>query len=60
MKSMRDKIEKNKSKVRDLTRFSRDSSNADLSNVDWDTLLDKKNHVTWIIYSLLFITSLTK
>ena len=40
---MRDKIKKNKSKVRDFSRFSRDSFNADLSNVDWHALLDKKS-----------------
>ena len=41
--SMRDKIKKTKSKVRDFSRFSRDSFNADLSNVDWNALLDKKS-----------------
>ena len=29
--------------VKDFTRFSRDSFNADLSNVDWNALLDKKS-----------------
>ena len=43
LKSMRDKVKKNKSKVRDFSRFSRDSFNADLSNVDWNALLDKKS-----------------
>ena len=43
LKSMRDKIKKNKSKVRDFSRFSRDSFNVDLSYVDWNALLDKKS-----------------
>ena len=43
VKSIRDKIKKNKTKVRDFSRFSRDSFNADLSNVDWNALLDKKS-----------------
>ena len=42
LKSMRDKIKIKKFKVRDFSRFSRDSFNADLSNVNWNTLLDKK------------------
>ena len=40
---MKDNIKKNKSKVRDFSRFSRTSFNADLSNVDWNALLDKKS-----------------
>ena len=31
-----------KLKVRDFSRFSRDSFNADLANVDWNALLNKK------------------
>ena len=42
LKSIRDKIKIKKSKVRDFSRFSRDSFNADLSNVDWNALLNKK------------------
>ena len=29
--------------VKDFTRFSRDCFSADLSNVDWNALLDKKS-----------------
>ena len=39
---MRDKIQIKKTKVRDFSRFSRDSFEADLSNVDWNSLLDKR------------------
>ena len=39
---MRDKIKIKKLKVRDFSRFSRDNFDADLSNVDWNVLLDKK------------------
>ena len=42
LKSIRDKIKVKKSKVRDFSRFSRDSFNVDLSNVDWNALLKKK------------------
>ena len=42
LKSVRDKIKVKKSKVRDFSRFSRDSFNADISNLDWNALLNKK------------------
>jgi len=42
LKSMRDKIKIRKFNVRDFSTSSRDSFNADLSNVNWDTLTDKK------------------
>ena len=42
LKSIRDRIKIKNSKVRDFSRFSRDSFNADLSNVDWNALLNKK------------------
>ena len=42
LKSIRDKIKVKKLKVWDFSRFSRDSFNADLSNVDWNALLNKK------------------
>ena len=42
LKSITDKIKIIQSKVRDFSRFSRDSFNADLSNVDWNALLNKK------------------
>ena len=42
LKSMRDKIKIKKLKVRDFSRFSRDNFDSDLSNVDWNVLLDKK------------------
>ena len=42
LKSITDKIKIKKSKERDFSRFSRDSFNADLSNVDWNALLNKK------------------
>ena len=42
LKSKTDKIKIKKSKVRDFSRFSRDSFNADLANVDWNALLNKK------------------
>ena len=58
LKSIRDEIKIKKSKMRDFSRFSRDSFNVDLSNVDWNALLNKKNRVTRTIYFLLFITSL--
>ena len=41
-KSIRDKIKIKKSKVRDFSRFSRNSFNVDLSHVDWKALLNKK------------------
>ena len=58
LKSIRDEIEIKKSKMRHFSRFSRDSFNVDLSNVDWNALLNKKKRVTRTIYFLLFITSL--
>ena len=42
LKSMRDKIQIKKTKVRDFSRFSRDSFEADLSNVNWNALLNKR------------------
>ena len=42
LKSMRDKIQIKKTKVRDFPRFSRDSFEADLCNVDWNALLNKR------------------
>ena len=41
LKSIRDKIKINKSKVQDFSRFFRDSFNVDLSNVDWNAPLKK-------------------
>ena len=58
LKSIRDEIKTKKSKMRHFSRFSRDSFNVDLSNVDWNALLNKKKRVTRTIYFLLFITSL--
>ena len=58
LKSIRDEIKIKKSKMRHFSRFSRDSFNVDLSNVDWNALLNKKKRVTRTIYFLLFITSL--
>ena len=43
LKSIRDEIKIKKSKMRHFSRFSRDSFNVDLSNVDWNALLNKKN-----------------
>jgi len=42
LKSTRDRIKIRKFNVRDFSRFSRDSFNADRSNVYWNTLSDKK------------------
>ena len=42
LKSMRDKIQIKKTKVKDFSRFSRDSFEADLSNVNWNALLNKR------------------
>ena len=42
LKSMRDKIQIKKTKVRDFSRFPRDSFEADLSNVNWNALLNKR------------------
>ena len=42
LKSIRDKIKIKKSKVRDFSRFSRESFNFNPSNVDWNALLNKK------------------
>ena len=42
LKSITDKIKIKKSKERDFSRFSRDSFNFDLSNVDWNELLNKR------------------
>ena len=58
LKSIRDEIKIKKSKMRHFSRFSRDSFNVDLSNVDWNALLNKKKRLTRTIYFLLFITSL--
>ena len=42
LKSMRDEIKIKKLEVWDFSRFSRNNFDADLSNVDWNALLDKK------------------
>ena len=42
--------------MRDFSRFSRDSFNVDLSNVDWNALLNKKPRDADNLFSSLYIT----
>ena len=43
LKTMKDRVKVNKSKVRDFSRFSADRFNAELSEVDWNAIAETKS-----------------
>ena len=42
LKSVKDKVKVNKFKVRNFSQFSADCFNAELSQVDWNTIVERK------------------